>query len=220
MDQEHIDALRAEYDKADSRLVARFDLTTLESPRLTPEGFLRGDALITREGIFEYSTPHGVLREYRPGQEVFSEDSLDTLRMKPITDDHPSESGQRVMVDTKNHPKFSKGHLGENITRVDGKVRASLMITDEALAKAVMGGRNQISCGYMCDLEFAPGVTPGGQKFDATQRNIRYNHVAVVAQGRAGPQVSMRIDSMDGAITSQQVETPTPEEPSVVIYHV
>jgi len=36
-----------------------------------------------------------------------------------------------------------------------------------------------------------------GQRFDAIQRNIRYNHVALVEAGRAGPEVGLRLDSQD-----------------------
>lgn len=210
---------KAGRSKSDSLQVTRFDLTTLESPEKTPEGFLMADSFLTRAGILEYATSDGVLREFRPAQHVFDVGSLETLKMKPVTDDHPSESGRRVLLTTDNISKFSKGHIGENITQVGDNVRAKVLITDKKLIDAVLGGRNQLSCGYVCDLKFEPGVFDG-KKYDAVQSNIRYNHVSVVAEGRAGPEVAMRIDSMEGVIVDKKDDPPQWETPRVTRVHL
>jgi hypothetical protein len=44
----------------------------------------------------------------------------------------------------------------------------------------------ELSCGYSLNLDETPGTTPEGEHYDAIQRNIVYNHVALVPQGRAG----------------------------------
>ena len=44
----------------------------------------------------------------------------------------------------------------------------------------------ELSCGYKLNLDETPGITPDGQHYDAIQRDIRYNHLAVVQRGRAG----------------------------------
>lgn len=44
----------------------------------------------------------------------------------------------------------------------------------------------ELSCGYTLDLDETSGVTPDGEHYDAVQRNIRYNHLAIVHRGRAG----------------------------------
>ncbi len=140
--------------------------------------------------------------------------------MKPVTDDHPAENGQRVLLDTGNIAKFSKGHIGEVVTRVGDSVRAKVLITDKGLVDAVLGGRNQLSCGYICDLKFEAGEHEG-KHFDAVQSNIRYNHVSVVAEGRAGPGVAMRIDSMEGmALETEVVQTDVKEAPQVTRVHL
>jgi len=182
--------------KGDSLSVQRYDRVQLQSPEKTNEGFLKGDAFLTRSGILEYATADGMIRELRPEQAVFDSASLDSLRMKPVTDDHPAVGGRRVMVTTDNISQFSKGSVGENLERVDGKIKARIMITDSDMVKAVLAGRNQLSCGYVCSLKFEGG-TFDGQHFDAIQSNIVYNHVAVVSEGRAGPDVAMRIDSAE-----------------------
>jgi uncharacterized protein len=43
-----------------------------------------------------------------------------------------------------------------------------------------------LSAGYTCNLEFADGTTPEGEAYDAIQRNIRINHLAIVAHARGG----------------------------------
>jgi len=65
------------------------------------------------------------------------------------------------------------------------------------------GGKVQTSCGYECDLDETPGVYEG-QRYDAIQRNIRANHVAIVESGRAGSEVKIRMDS--AVMTSDPTE--------------
>jgi hypothetical protein len=194
--------------REDALTVTRYDQAILEHPEKTTEGFLKADSFLTRDGIFEYQTRDGLIRELRTSEQVFDSASLKSLEMKPLTDGHPTENGRNIELTTDNVSQFSKGHVGENLEKVDGKVRAKILITDKALIDAVLGGRNQLSCGYVCDIKFAPGVFDG-KKYDTVQSNIRYNHVSVVSAGRAGASVAMRIDSAEGAVSIQ--EKPKPE---------
>jgi len=41
--------------------------------------------------------------------------------------------------------------------------------------------------GYSCDLLWGDGVTPDGKPYQATQTNIRGNHLAIVTEARGGP---------------------------------
>lgn len=185
--------------REDSLRVERYDGAVLQSPVITKEGFMEADAFITRSGIFEYKLPamREPLRELRPADQVFKQDSLDTLRMRPVTDEHPMVEGKRVLLGPNNVAQFTRGHMGENVSVIGNMVRAKMLITDGALIKSVQGGRNQLSCGYTCDLAFEPGVEDG-KRYDAVQRNIVYNHVSVVSQGRAGAEVALRLDAADG----------------------
>ena len=56
-------------------------------------------------------------------------------------------------------------------------------------------GKLEISCGYTCDTEEKPGTHPIWGDYDAIQRNILGNHVAIVDQGRAGT-AKVRMDGM------------------------
>lgn len=52
----------------------------------------------------------------------------------------------------------------------------------------------ELSCGYTLTLDETPGTTPEGEHYDAIQRNIRYNHLAVVPRARAGSLARLNID--------------------------
>lgn len=205
---------KAGRSKGDSLLgqtVHRYDQATLSKPEKTVEGFLKADAFLTRAGLFEYPTPNGKRVEFRPETAVFDSASLETLKMKPVTDEHPVENGQRVLVTTDNIGPLTKGNLGENIERVGNNVRARILVTDSEMIAAVLGGRNQLSCGYLCTLKF-DGGTFDGKRYDAIQSDIVYNHIAIVRQGRAGPDVAMRIDSADGIALELENLEPKEEE--------
>lgn len=173
----------------------RLDKGTLRSPRKTPEGHLRVDAHITRTGVFEYRRQDGSsYLEYRPPEEVFSTESLASFEMRPITDDHPPEGE----VTADNAKRLAAGTLGEMVRRDGDHVAATMIILDAVLVKKVQSGKVQVSCGYHCDVEMSPGVDPvTGKRYDAIQRNIRGNHVAIVDVGRAGPSARIRMDAYE-----------------------
>jgi hypothetical protein len=60
--------------------------------------------------------------------------------------------------------------------------------------------RREVSCGYRCRLDLTPGTTPDGERYDAVQRDVVYNHVALVPRGRAGRDVALRLDAADNQI--------------------
>lgn len=174
-------------------VVRRFDRSELSRPVKTDAGFLRAEAYLTRAGVFEYVQPDGsVRRELRPPEEVFRDDSLDTLKAVPLTLDHPDEP-----VTSKNVRDLAVGTIGTDIWPERSYVRGTVVVMDEAAIKAAESGqKKELSCGYNCELEMTAGEWEG-QRFDAIQRNIRYNHVALVEAGRAGPEVGLRLDSQD-----------------------
>lgn len=177
--------------------VQRLDVGRMDAPERTPQGFLKVPAHLTRAGVFSYFNADGSeRREYRPSSEVLRADSLATLISAPVTDQHPPEP-----VTVANREKYDRGHVGDNIVRDGGKVAATLYIKDGKLISSVeRGDQREVSCGYTCDVEMTAGVVPdgepdAGQRYDAIQRSITYNHVAAVPRGRAGSEVRMHLDS-------------------------
>src|SRR5210317_192489 len=92
----------------------------------TDEGYLRGSAIVTRTGVFDYLNADGsIRRELRHPDHVFSKDSLSSLKMIPVTNNHPDER----MVNAQNADRLSIGQTGESVA-VDGRyVIASMTIT-------------------------------------------------------------------------------------------
>lgn len=150
------------------------------------------EAAVARTGVLEYSDGARTWREYRPAEEVFAEDSVATLRGAVVTDDHPEK-----LVTPENFKAVTCGNA-EGAPRRDGSlVVVDLMVQDAALCELVKAGsRKEVSCGYTCEVEHSPGVTPEGEKYDAIQRRIRHNHIALLppGEGRSGPEVSLRMD--------------------------
>ena len=170
----------------------RHDLAPLNHPRKLANGSLVADALLTRIGIFSYINDDGsTRRELRLPEEVFSTDALASLAMLPVTVDHPPEE-----ISPANAKQYTVGTVGENVKRDGDFVRAPLVIFDAAAIEAVNTGKRQVSVGYHLDLDETPGEWRG-ERYDAVQRNIRGNHLAIVDQGRAGPAAAIRIDTRE-----------------------
>ncbi len=163
----------------------------------TPAGYLRVPGKLTRIGIFPYLMADGTIRkELRSADEVFKEDSLDSLRLVPVTRGHPPprKSGQQVAAD--NAREHARGAVGDQVTHDETYVSATVGVFDAELIAAIESGEAELSCGYRCDMDMTPGEW-NGEKYDAKQVNIRYNHLAVVPRGRAGHDVALKIDSAE-----------------------
>jgi hypothetical protein len=162
----------------------------LRKARRTADGALVVDAILTRTGVFTYLVDGKPFREYRPADEVFDAESMASFEGLPVTDDHPS-----VMVDASNVALYKRGRGTTEIKRDGDNMVGGLVIEDAGLQAKMSAGKREVSNGYTCDLDMTPGVTPKGEKYDAVQRKIRGNHIAIVDAGRAG---TARV-RMDGA---------------------
>lgn len=153
----------------------RYDNYAIQAIK-TDEGFVRDAPIIGRTGILEYRNVDGsIRREYRPPEEAFNADSLASIRGKPIT------LGHHGLVSSANYREAKPVGTVISDGRQDGNnIRADVVIysldTDD----------RELSCGYQTDLEETSGVTPEGEHYDAIQRNIVYNHLAIVPRGRVG----------------------------------
>jgi hypothetical protein len=158
----------------------------------TPEGYLDVDAYLARDGLLRYSDGRSTWLEFRPRDEL--EAAADSWRHAPVTDDHPP-----VMVDATTAREYSRGVVisEPRIVDVDGVayLAARLRVTDAGLIGKILGGRHELSIGFLADVHPEPGTAPGGQRYDAVQRALAGNHVASVERGRAGPAVRVLLDS-------------------------
>jgi hypothetical protein len=177
--------------------VVRYDHGTLPGKaEITPEGFLRVDAPITRLGVLPYTdydgTPRGELRHPDDWSDFAS------LASKPITNDHPPprKKDGKPLVDAKNAKALAIGWTGD--VRADGAfLRTLLTIMDSDGVAAVQRGRRGTSTGVEVDL--VPERSEyEGVPYEYRQKNPRLNHIAIVDSPRAGTMIRL-----DG---NQQVE--------------
>jgi hypothetical protein len=179
-------------------------------------GFLRTDAVVTRTGIFTYQNPDGTTcRQYRPPEEVFKAESLDSMKMIPIVNGHPATK----LVTADNAKGLQCGFTGENVKKSGDVITCPLVITDGGAIEHVKGGRNKLSLGYALDLVDEQGEFEG-QHYDKVQRNIKYNHLALVDIARAGDIARINLDGEDAVLLndtldesdSSSSQKPTPKE--------
>lgn len=182
--------------------VIRFDFNGSSGEyRRTAQGFLRVNARLTKTGVFTYDNG----REYRSNEAVFHADTLASLKGAPVTDLHPAEKGFPNFLT----PANAKDHIigiTESVERDESYIKGSLIIFHEDTIKAIeSGNRKEISLGYTCHLDPTPGSI-NGESFDAIQKDIIVNHVALGPQGwgRAGPDCAIRLDknSLQQGITN------------------
>lgn len=172
------------------RSVIRLDSVPLTKAYFTPEGFLMDKPIVTSCGIFEYSNPDGsIRRELRLPEDVFAPESLKSYRGKPVIITH--DAG---LIDKDNVADNQIGTILSEGERSGDNVRAEIIIHDTDEMKEC--GMKELSLGYNLDLDETPGEW-NGQRYDAVQKNIRINHLAIVREARAGEQARLNLDSRD-----------------------
>lgn len=166
----------------------------LSSRVITPEGYLLADVVLCRAGIQEYHSSElegvqgkpRIIKVYRPASEVFTPEAIASFRLKPFCNGHGE------MINTGNIKRYQVGTIGENLTRDGEQLAGKVIITDQATINEIQRGKTQVSCGYDADYDWVPGLTPGGIEYEAVQRNIRGNHLALVEEGRCGCQCAIK----------------------------
>lgn len=125
--------------------------------------------------------PDKIYFGYRPAEEL--QKAVDTFNGLPIMLMHHTVSAE----DPKK--EYQVGSMATNAVWNAPYVDNGMIFTDSVGIEAVKNGTcREISCAYQYDPDFTPGVfddTP----YDFVMRNIRGNHVAIVEEGRAGPDV-------------------------------
>lgn len=169
----------------------RLDAGAVSRVRETPQGGLAVEAVLTKPGVFVYYDGQGrPVREYRPPEEVFSEDALATLPNAPVTMRHHG------LITTANFREFTAGHVEAGSVRREGDtVVATLIIQDAQTLADIRAGTREVSCGTLWQVDPTPGQTPEGEPYDCVQRSAQYNHVAIEPKARLGSDMRLRLDS-------------------------
>jgi hypothetical protein len=177
-----------------------FDETKLfltEKAEKTEEGFLKSRSIVTNTGIFNYLTNEGdISRQLRDTDQVMNPESLDTLKNIPITDGHPKELVTADNIEELQKKGIIVGFTGSNVRRDGHAVSVDMTITNKDIIDKIDSGEQRaLSCGYKATTDFSQsGLAFGNNRYDAQQKDISYNHVAIVKQGRAGDLAQVRLD--------------------------
>ena len=190
----------------------RFDngtiLQSLNRPFKAHQGHLRLDGIATRVGVFEYRDRNSgkTIRELRHPDDVLNQDSLATLAGVPLTVKHPP-----VRVTPDNFNQYGVGVVGDDIDALQNPyIRVKLNLQKKDGIDAIVNRKmRELSCGYDCDVTDESGVwvSDDGEEleYDKRQRNIRYNHLAIVDFARAGRNARVRFDSEEDYAEQQSV---------------
>lgn len=169
-------------------------LPTESTRELTPEGYLKATAVVTKVGVQMYSArdfgvdsdePVGVLR---PAETVFHPETMESLKMKPIALLHPEQD-----IDSTNHSRLSIGSVGENVEAIDTeRLGASIQITDDAVVKKILGREiEELSLGYDVFIISEEGNFNGEKYLYRMDGPMLNNHLAIVPEGRCGDSVKI-----------------------------
>lgn len=169
------------------------DKLTIDAKRRTHDGYLTVNARVAKADNVqtylgsEVGKPEmETVRVFRPANEVFSSDTMQSFAHRPVTLGHPDTS-----VNSTNWRDVAKGWSDGEVARDGDFIRVSMLLADANTIQAVEDGTRELSMGYDCSLEWTAGVSPSGEAYDAIQRGIRSNHIAVVRQARGGPELRL-----------------------------
>lgn len=173
------------------------------------------DVPMTKVGVFPYLgrtispelEPDKVYMVLRPEEELTNIETLKSLENIPFINDHE-------MLGKKFTPAEEKGIEGTTLENV--KVNLPLITNDlKAYTERVKNlieksNKRDLSLGYRCRYEITPGIY-NGQPYDAIQRDIRFNHIALVDEGRMGSECrvtdnSIVYDKLDLQIKEYKME--------------
>lgn len=158
----------------------------------TDEGYLTGQAAIAKVGILTYVLNDGTTRrEFVPPSTLFEAASMDTLKMKPVTNNHPPE----LSLNASTVKRRKVGSTGETVKRDDNFLTTSLTVMDKDAITKVDSGKRELSPGYDCEVLMNPGMH-NGERYDAIQVGRKYNHVAICDLARGGPALRLNLDSV------------------------
>lgn len=152
------------------------------------------DNPMTKIGVFPYLgrqispelEPDKIYNVLRPAEELTRPETLKSLELIPLINDHTMIGTEPGM-----HPAEEvgvEGTTGANV-KVNGKlVTNDLKCYTENIKELISSGKKDLSMGYRCRYELTSGEFEGVH-YDAIQRDIIFNHIALVDEGRMGKDV-------------------------------
>lgn len=204
------------------------DITRIiKNAKLTKSGFLIVSGRIAKVGIQEF-TGRQLRAQYADidinkiykvevtEAELTRAETITSYEGMPLTLMHPPDNN----ISSDNWKRYAIGHVQNvNVERTDSDIylRATIVINDKlTIERIVRDEITELSCGYECLMERSQK-----QNIDFYKINISGNHVAVVNEGRSGPDVKLgdgfmsiknKLKTMMQSIFGDEGESQTPAE--------
>lgn len=169
------------------------------------------DVPMTKAGVFPYLgktispelEPDRVYNVLRPLEELTKPETLKSLEAIPFVIDH-TMIGEGF---TKPEDKGVEGTTLQNVQVKGDLITNDLTAYTDRCRQAIDSGKRDLSMGYRCRYDLTPGEYEG-QHYDAVQRDIIYNHIALVDEGRMGAECRVT----DSAIVYDSLELQNKEK--------
>ncbi|WP_286898876.1 DUF2213 domain-containing protein [Achromobacter sp. UBA2119] len=152
------------------------------------------DNPITKVGVFPYlgreigaPDPDRIYMVYRPQEELEKPETIASANLVPWIDEHEFLGKDGTPAEKKG----VQGTTGETARFEYPYLRNSIRAYSDFMKNLIDRGKVELSPSYRCRYEFSEGVFDGMQ-YDAIQRDIRFNHLASVKEGRTGPDVAVQ----------------------------
>lgn len=156
------------------------------------------DNPISKVGVFDYlgceigaPIPEKIYKVYRPQEELASTETINSFKLMPFVDEHEMLGKDGAPAETKG----IQGVIGERVYFEYPYLRGNIKILSNSALNQIEGGKIELSPGYRCIYDFTPGEF-NGERYDAIQRHIRANHLALVDEGRTGADVAVQDHSV------------------------
>lgn len=171
---------------------------------------------ISKAGIFPYSgrqlgltgeDADKIFQVLRPPEELSAPECIESFKLLPWIDEHVMLGPVAQELTDKAVPAEAKGIqgvTGQEVFYKEGTLYANIKALSSMLAALIAAGKRELSAGYRCTYEMVAGVW-NGLHYDAIQRNIRGNHLALVGEGRMGPDVAV-MDHFTFTFDSKELE--------------
>lgn len=153
------------------------------------------DNPISKVGVYPYlgseipgaEDPNRIYQVYRPAEELSRPETIDSFKLMPFIDEHEILGKSGMPAERKG----MQGTLGEQIYFDAPYLRGNIKIHSSAAQSLIKAGKVELSPCYGCDWVKGDG-TFDGKPYQYTQRNIMGNHLALVEEGRTGPDVAVQ----------------------------
>ncbi|PWF25051.1 DUF2213 domain-containing protein [Corticimicrobacter populi] len=149
---------------------------------------------ITKVGVFPYlgseigaPEPDKVYQVYRPQEELERPETIKSANLVPWINEHEFLGAEGTPAEKKG----VQGTTGESAYFDYPYLRNNIRLYSESMQGLIDRGKVELSPSYRCRYEFASGEFEG-QRYDAVQRDILFNHLASVDEGRTGPDLKVQ----------------------------